>query len=264
MEFVRQCDFGRISALWQKTFGDGESFIRSFVDFSLLHGSFFGICDKGVLVSMLFMIDFPLRIKGKLSKGAYMYACATEENYRGMGHFASLYKYAENVLAHDGFKYIFCVPENGELFGFYDKFGFCKRLYRSELFSDYDEKVCGTAFYKDEKAAAAFENYRKALRGFTSYPIKDSGLFAKSLEFSDCTAFVFDGGYLAYDGEKIREIVSYKTDVKLILADAARFFRKGLAAYTLPDGNAFAFAAVKPLCSDKDFPSDGYANLLFE
>ncbi len=118
-------DRAQIISLWHSVFGDTEEDIVFFLD-NCLHkrclGSFFG----GRLVSMLFLVD--CEYCGR--KGKYVYAVCTSQAYRNKGLCSELIHKVKSF----GYDFLWLIPANDELFGYYAKFGFKKKLFSSEKY----------------------------------------------------------------------------------------------------------------------------------
>ena len=267
MRLSCKCELGDAFNLWQRVFKDDGDFISEFLEFAEAHGRFYGLYSGKRLLSMLFMLDMPLSDGRKTYKGAYMYACATDERMRKKGLFSLLYRNAEQELRRNGYDCVYCVPQCGELIEFYSRLGFDGALCRSErIFSpNANEPRVGI------RKASGERDCEKALKVYRAAPFlkpyRDPALFKAHLELSGCELYLFDGGYLAYDGQSVREtFFSPNASPDKAMQSAAAFFKKELVCGTLPGiWEDKPYAALKPLSDNfKNSFCGGYAGLLFD
>lgn len=131
-------DSKQIVSLWAGVFGDSEEDIYFFLN-NCIHKSCLGYFKGETLVSMLFLVE--CSYCGK--KGAYMYAVCTQKDFRGRGYVSKLIERSKK----SGYDFLWLIPANDELFGFYERFGFKIKLYSNGKFDnsvvfDEDEKIC--------------------------------------------------------------------------------------------------------------------------
>lgn len=110
-----------IIELWQKTFGDSTEDISEFIvrfyhpDRCLTHN------EQGRIVSMLHIVP----LEDQNSRSAYIYAVATDEQYRHRGIASQLLTRAiEHIEKSAIYDRIILIPASKELECFYQKFGF--------------------------------------------------------------------------------------------------------------------------------------------
>ena len=106
--------------IYKDAFGSSEPF-----DTMLFEG--FGDCihtvqREGKIVSMLFKLPCELEFGGKSEKIYYIYAAATDDEYRGRGYMSALIRDVAKKSADP----LFLKPATKELEGFYEKIGFKK------------------------------------------------------------------------------------------------------------------------------------------
>lgn len=80
----------------------------------------------GKVVSMLFAMDVSINNK----KGKYVYAVATNENYRGKGYMKKLFDCISNEFSRD-YSFLCLRPMDDGLFNFYEKLGFERKFTKS-------------------------------------------------------------------------------------------------------------------------------------
>jgi len=264
MTVKTQLDRQKIIPLWKEAFEDDEEYINTFLDVAEKEGKHFGAYDeKGELLSMLFLLDLPIKLGKESAKGAYMYACATRKDCRGKGFFRQLYENTKHTLEKEEYDCVFCVPESDGLFDFYKNLGFEKQLYRRRVSAKNDGKPCKVSF-ESKTHEEAYEIYKNSISENLYCPIKSREVFELSLEAAEAEFFAFDGGYLIYDGENVSEIIVSGKSEPEVLVEAARLFGKDLFAYTLPKENDRERYAALCVLSKRDFPDNIYANLLMD
>lgn len=76
------------------------------------------------IVAMLHYIPCCYRMAGNLYNGAYLYAITTKKEYRGRNICGRLLEYVRNEAVSDGCSFIFLIPADEGLYGYYKKFGY--------------------------------------------------------------------------------------------------------------------------------------------
>lgn len=112
-----------LTALWEEAFGDSRDFIEMFfaTGFSLNRSM---LClENAQVVSALYWFD--CLWEGK--KIAYLYAIATDKQYRGKGICKALMRHTHLHLAENGYWGAILVPAEETLEAFYGKMGY-KRI----------------------------------------------------------------------------------------------------------------------------------------
>lgn len=111
-------------ALWQKTFGDEPAVIDRF--FRCITIKDIVVCgEKGTPVSALYMPRVALRCGDKTLSAAYIYAAATNTDYRGRGLMTYLLQFAAENAQRQSLDGLFLVPAERTLFDYYGARGFC-------------------------------------------------------------------------------------------------------------------------------------------
>lgn len=118
IRFFEEKDRWAVVSIWQEAFGDSEALVSEFLD---LFGKYMLVVEfEKKVVSMATF--FPVKANGKC--GRYIYAVATDKNYRKMGFAGALLEYAKQGVKGCKEDFLVILPQNNELFGFYKKFGF--------------------------------------------------------------------------------------------------------------------------------------------
>ena len=130
--------------LWIETFGDDEYFVNSFIE-SYMIGEYnvpVALVD-GKIVSTLYLIDFDLYSNlENIGVCSYLFAAATDKEYRNRGLMSRLIEYAAELCKNRGIKAIFLFPQNQseDLFRYYAKFGF-KDIYKTKKIYKIDSEL---------------------------------------------------------------------------------------------------------------------------
>ncbi len=114
---------GQIPALmrlWKDVFCDTDEFISSFMETAFSVDRCRCATVDGETVAMLFWFDCYVCD----SRMAYIYAVATDKNYRGQGICSSLMEATHRDLRKLGYRGAILVPSGESLFEFYEKFGY--------------------------------------------------------------------------------------------------------------------------------------------
>lgn len=120
----------QIIQLWCDVFKeDSREDVAFFLD-NKKNISCLGYFEKEKLLSMLFLVDCSY---GTL-KGKYVYAVCTNEAFRGRGFSTSLILEAKRHMGD----FLWLIPANDSLFGFYKKAGFETKLFSQ---GNYENKI---------------------------------------------------------------------------------------------------------------------------
>jgi len=120
-------DIQRLIEIWQASFNDEKEYVDFFMS-RRFDDVFTLVFERdGIIVSQLFLIN--VSIKGL--NGYYLYAAATDPEYRGKGIMATLLEHAKKVATENKKDFIFLVPGTKNLYSYYKKFGY------AESFSKY-------------------------------------------------------------------------------------------------------------------------------
>ena len=120
IDYPAQEQMGQLRRLWKAAFGDDEWFLDRFFNRVYSADRCRCITEKGEVVAALYWLD--CRWEGKPL--AYLYAVATERNYRGRGYCRALMADTHILLKRLGYTGSLLVPGNGELFRMYRGMGY--------------------------------------------------------------------------------------------------------------------------------------------
>ena len=119
-----QKDKANIIALWQQAFGDDEEYISHFLDYAFNNANILLIKENDILISMLTLIPAVIKTSSIDISALYIYAVATDKEYRGKGYCRKLLSYAEDIAKEQNISALFLIAETKNLTTFYKKFGF--------------------------------------------------------------------------------------------------------------------------------------------
>jgi predicted N-acetyltransferase YhbS len=160
-----------IKSLWRKTFGDSEAYLAHY--FARMHrDENMLVCteDDEELVAMMTMLPITLKCGGLSFPARYVYAVATDEQWRGLGISTSLMEEALEIMEDNGEAAAILVPAHFSLFAFYERQGFTTAFYACEEAVDAASLPPPEGRAEDIDAAALFSMRERAF--------KDSSLFA--------------------------------------------------------------------------------------
>ena len=112
----------QLKKLWKEAFGDDDKTINDFFDIAFSADRCLCTFDGDKAVSVLYWFDCTLDD----IPVAYIYAVATDKEYRGRGLCQRLMDYTHRHLASKGYGGAVLVPVNESLFDFYGKMGYNK------------------------------------------------------------------------------------------------------------------------------------------
>lgn len=138
----------QLKKLWKEVFLDEDKYLDIFFE-KVYHKDYaFKISNNGKIVAMLFMIPYDVIIHQKNYKALYLYALATQKDYRNRGYMSKLINEANEYADKNNYLFSFLIPANEELFGFYNKYGYNMEFKIRNLISDKKNK--DYADYKNE------------------------------------------------------------------------------------------------------------------
>ncbi|MEG1555285.1 MAG: GNAT family N-acetyltransferase, partial [Bacteroidales bacterium] len=90
---------------------------------------------EGKIVSMAFLLPATIFSTGKYHPVTYVYACATDEKYRGLGLMREIIRKAYRDACAKGEAGLFLLPASEELYTYYGKIGFRTFFYKQQSFA---------------------------------------------------------------------------------------------------------------------------------
>ncbi len=130
IEFSNGNDKEELYSLWQRVFGDSREFLDKF--FSVLYKEENTVVcrDNGKVVSMLYLIPADIIVNNVSFKSCYIYAAATDENYRKQGIMSRLLDFSKECSQKENIDFLFLHPASNELYNYYEKNGFSTAFYK--------------------------------------------------------------------------------------------------------------------------------------
>ena len=112
-------------ALWKKCFGDPDEYIDAFYDQFCTADQVVVAVEDGVVRSMAALLPTTLRTaaQGEELPVCYLYALATDPKTQGQGYARQLLRYADGLLAEQGYKAMILVPASASLHKFFSALG---------------------------------------------------------------------------------------------------------------------------------------------
>lgn len=127
---VKESDFADIFAIWRMSFLDSDEYISNFMKMMYKDGNALVSRVDGKVVSMIFLLETQLVIKGRPYSAYYLYAAATHPDHRGCGHMSKTIRAAEILAKERGVDFIVLVPAEDWLFDYYSRFGYKTTFYK--------------------------------------------------------------------------------------------------------------------------------------
>lgn len=136
IRYTTQQDIPELRSLWKQAFGDGDALLDSF--FSVAYAPDRSLCayEDGKTVAMVYWFDCLWREH----KIAYVYAVATDLEYRKRGICGKLMESLASRLKKQDYYGILLVPATPELVGYYEKLGYAA----ATTMCHYDVPAAGT------------------------------------------------------------------------------------------------------------------------
>jgi GNAT superfamily N-acetyltransferase len=145
-------------ALWKRAFGDGDSYIDDFYTCCAQPENMLVLLEDGVLRSMLALLPMTIALPdGTRATSSYIYALATDPEFRKHGFGRMLLQYVDFYLGERGVDCVTTVPAEASLHKFFGTVGFteCFATRKIELTA----AEAGTPGPGDAVAPASPEEY---------------------------------------------------------------------------------------------------------
>ena len=115
--------------LWQRVFGDEREFVDLFMTEVYSPDNMLTRVEEGRVVSMLHIVE----MQTSLGRTGYLYAIATDADYRGRGYSSQLIEEAFRLMRQRRYDVAMLIPATNQLKEFYSKFGFEDRSYQMDF-----------------------------------------------------------------------------------------------------------------------------------
>ena len=114
----------QLCALWREAFGDSDAFIDAFMRLFGVQGCVHALSINGRVVAALYSLPYCLQCGEKKLNVAYIYAVATDKNYRGEGIMRSLMSRVHTILRARGYAAALLLPSSPSLAAYYGSMGY--------------------------------------------------------------------------------------------------------------------------------------------
>ncbi|MGN1419279.1 MAG: GNAT family N-acetyltransferase [Acutalibacteraceae bacterium] len=256
-----------LSALWQKVFGDEPDYIDLFFKKPYYKSKTFAAFDGDKIVSVLYLMHSQIRFDGEIFDGFYLYAAATDPDYRKQGLMGTLLHEAEQYTAAAGKSYISLVPANEHLYDYYSKFGFETAMYKC-----FGKSTINKSDYKIKKANSSQYFKKRDFRNLNMFIWKDEELdyVLDCFSYYDIIPYVTEKTAFILDSENgiLKELMCTASDLSDALGSAAELccqdtltFESYFGAQKVPFGMIYP---VNPKLKRQWKKDDIYMNLALD
>lgn len=132
LRFAEPGDRLSIAALWDQCFPGDEDFRNYFLMNLFDPGNTLIYEDGGVVVSMAHMVPMKMNYHKHVMDAVYIYAVGTAPEHRGKGLAGDLMEQINFELHMRKIPVAFLVPQNEQLFAYYERFGYATAFRLSE------------------------------------------------------------------------------------------------------------------------------------
>ncbi len=258
----------RLRGIWAESFDEDPAYAAAFLRVFPPERHCL-VCEvDDVPVSMVWMLDATLHIRGRAAAAQYIYAAATLPAYRGRGIFGELLREAQQHAKRKGQLASFLRPAKPGLFSYYQRFGYVPAFYAATDTYPRAQLLEGSAslpltLASPAEYAAARRAYRRELPICVEWD--ESVLaYARYLAGGNGGLAVTPKGCAVCEPDsgdpcvlQVRELFCAPADRQAVLETMARQFTCQIIRVTRPAGNGEAqpYGVLCPL-DDVLFPAD--------
>lgn len=263
-----------VTALWKATFGDSTEWIESFLSAASLERTCFAALSGKNLAGMLFSLPAVLTVNGEAKESRYIYAVATDPEFRNQGVMTALERFACEEAAKEGAFYAALVPAAFPLFSMYQKLGYRTAFHeytaRAPMQLDPQAKLshCSPEFFFAERRrllserSVSFELYPN-MQEFRCWDLVKSGKLVRA-RTADAV------GYVVFEKREDTLVILETSLPDHALSHAAGTLCEEQHCSTITvkgkTGTAAPFGMLKPLFKEKSrnlpIKIDGYMGLM--
>lgn len=258
-----------LTTLWHTVFGDETEYIKLFFSSVYQKSKTFASFDGEKIVSVFYLLDCKLKFNKKKYNGYYLYAAATDPNYRNKGLMSALINEGKDYCRKNSIDFISLVPGESWLYSYYNRFGFKTAMYKyicksdKTRFNQIDAAVIDAAQYtklRNECLENAFiwqnDEMNYVLKCFDFYGIKP-------YRTADCCFLAGEKDY------NVKELICQRDKLSSALSQVSAFFGGEAFEYqtVFPQGEKFPFGMICPINSELDrnwSVDDIYMNLALD
>lgn len=249
--FASPEDMGGIRRLWDIVFAGEPDFDRWFFANRFKLSECLVLKENGTVKAMVQLMPYFMEGYGKVS---YVYGAATLPQYRSKGLMRTLLAAAEKIDIQNGALASVLIPQNEQLFGFYEKLGYSTCFYVDKRQTRPDADTEGYSLKRADYGDIGFMSslYKGCMVRTADYWKMQIDMFNATggavyiLMHGDMPA-----GY-GFMGEELQETAG-ETDVIARLCGAERYVVNGVNKIPIGMGRGYG----------KALPSEGYMNLMF-
>lgn len=124
IRFFKDADLEHVIYLWTSVFEDSDAFVRFYMQHPSHADCMLVDEEAGVITAMLSMLPIQLIVDDQTVPGRYIYAVATDPEFRGRGKARELIDYCHNRMRENNELVSVLVPSTETLFDYYAKLDF--------------------------------------------------------------------------------------------------------------------------------------------
>lgn len=191
-----------LRTLWCEAFGDDECFVNAFFALMRAEDCVHTLSLEGRVIAALYALPCELRHGADTLRVAYIYAVATDKEYRGRGIMRLLMRRVHEALRAQGYAASLLLPSSASLAAYYGSMGYRVCASRREALSDASAargKGCSV-----ERAEAVSGDIYEFIEGFF---VRRNGIVhsREALEVNRVSCSLAGGGlFIAKSGGAIR------------------------------------------------------------
>ncbi|MBQ8451017.1 MAG: GNAT family N-acetyltransferase [Bacteroidaceae bacterium] len=188
--------------LWCEAFGDSEAFVDTFLDLCASDEVLYTLSLNGRVVSALYALPYKIEYNDAVKPIAYIYAVATDKEFRGKGLMRHLMSQMHRSLQDKGYAATFLLPSSPSLADYYASMGYRVCACRDRITLEGGESIGYTYEKSDTLNDAACVFIKKHLAQHENYIIHPK--WSLMMNVASCT---LSGGGL-FLAKKDEEVVA--------------------------------------------------------
>lgn len=141
IEFSNSKYIPQLKKLWNEVFGDEEKYLNSFFSHMYSNDNTLIWLEDDKVVAMLYIIPYDMIIDNKKVPIMYLYALATNPDYRGIGIMSKLIEKAHSLGQSRGYTFSALIPASLKLFNYYKKFDYQTFFFKTKLTLSHEDLI---------------------------------------------------------------------------------------------------------------------------